>query len=158
MDAHLLLVETHAHLPPVATLAGIAAADATRRVAGLPHSIAEIVGHMNYWQEWFTARCEGRGVAGAATAAGGWPHVNEDDWPAAVERFATGLDRLTEVVAGRDLDAPVTPAMELPMLATYALRDAVEHVAMHNAHHLGQVVVLRQLLGLWPPPAGSYTW
>ena len=31
-------------------------------------------------------------------------------------------------------------------------------VATHNAHHLGQVILLRQLLGAWPPPAGSWTW
>jgi len=32
------------------------------------------------------------------------------------------------------------------------------HVATHNAHHLGQVILLRQLTGAWPPPAGSWTW
>ena len=60
MDARQLLVETHPHLPPADTLAGLSAA-ATRRVAGLPHSIAEVVAHMTFWQEWFTARCHGDG-------------------------------------------------------------------------------------------------
>jgi uncharacterized damage-inducible protein DinB len=31
-------------------------------------------------------------------------------------------------------------------------------MAAHNSHHLGQVVLLRQILGAWPPPSGSYTW
>jgi hypothetical protein len=31
-------------------------------------------------------------------------------------------------------------------------------MATHTAHHLGQIIVLRQLLGAWPPPAGSWTW
>ena len=44
------------------------------------------------------------------------------------------------------------------MLASYTARDVWEHVAQHNAYHLGQIVVLRQVLGIWPPPAGSYTW
>jgi uncharacterized damage-inducible protein DinB len=52
----------------------------------------------------------------------------------------------------------VTPAIEFPPLAHHTVREALVHVAMHNAHHLGQVITLRQLLGAWPPPAGSYTW
>jgi hypothetical protein len=35
---------------------------------------------------------------------------------------------------------------------------ALVHVANHNAHHLGQIVLLRQLMGRWPPPSGSWTW
>ena len=50
------------------------------------------------------------------------------------------------------------PAFEFPLLAGYTARDVWEHVGQHNAHHMGQVVILRQFLGLWPPPAGSYTW
>lgn len=158
MDARQLLVETHSHLPPAATLAAMSAADATRRVAGLPHSVAEIVAHMTFWQEWFTARCEGRDDAMAATAALGWPEVGVGDWPRLADQFVTGLDRLADVVSVHDPDAPVAPALESPLLASYSYRDVWEHVAQHNAHHLGQVVVLRQLLGIWPPPSGSYTW
>ncbi len=54
--------------------------------------------------------------------------------------------------------APVSPAIEFPPLAHYTIGDALVHVATHNSHHLGQVVLLRQLHGAWPPPAGSWTW
>ncbi|GAC1419193.1 MAG: hypothetical protein NVSMB62_11680 [Acidobacteriaceae bacterium] len=30
--------------------------------------------------------------------------------------------------------------------------------AAHAAYHLGRVVLLRQMLGAWPPPAGGFTW
>jgi len=52
----------------------------------------------------------------------------------------------------------LTPAIEFPSLAHYSRRDVLVHVATHNAHHLGQVILLRQLLGVWPPPSGSWTW
>jgi len=29
---------------------------------------------------------------------------------------------------------------------------------MHNSHHLGQIITMRRLLGLWPPPGGTITW
>jgi uncharacterized damage-inducible protein DinB len=28
----------------------------------------------------------------------------------------------------------------------------------HNSYHAGQAVLLRQLLGQWPPPSGGLTW
>jgi uncharacterized damage-inducible protein DinB len=52
----------------------------------------------------------------------------------------------------------VTPPIEFPPLTHYTIADALTHVATHNAHHLGQVILLRQLAGTWPPPAGSWTW
>ena len=115
MDARQLLVDTHPHLPPAATLAGI-------------------------------------------TAALGWPEMAANDWPAICERFLEGLDTLAAVVAELEPDGAIQPPIEFPMLASYTARDVWEHVAQHNAYHLGQIVVLRQVLGIWPPPAGSYTW
>jgi hypothetical protein len=29
---------------------------------------------------------------------------------------------------------------------------------VHSSHHLGQIITIRQLLGLWPPPGGTLTW
>lgn len=80
-------------------------------------------------------------------------------WPQVKDRFCAGLEQL--VVFGeecRDLDAPIDPPIQFPPLSEYSGRDVLEHVAHHNAHHLGQVVVLRQIIGAWPPPAGSWTW
>ena len=31
-------------------------------------------------------------------------------------------------------------------------------VALHNAHHYGQIITLRQQMSLWPPEAGGVTW
>ena len=31
-------------------------------------------------------------------------------------------------------------------------------IASHNSYHLGQIVLVRQLLGAWPPPGGGLTW
>jgi uncharacterized damage-inducible protein DinB len=153
-----LLLDTHSHLPPAATLAGLSNADAARRVGGVPHSIAEIVAHMAFWQDWFRHRCEGGTDPAAVTAALGWPEVAEDAWPDVRDGFVAGLERLAHVVEQLEPDLPLVPALGMPMLEGYTARDVWEHVGQHNAHHLGQVVILRQFLGVWPPPAGSFTW
>ena len=38
------------------------------------------------------------------------------------------------------------------------VREQLESLAAHNAYHLGRVVLLRQLLGIWPPPDGGDSW
>jgi uncharacterized damage-inducible protein DinB len=30
--------------------------------------------------------------------------------------------------------------------------------AHHNSHHMGQIITMRRLIGLWPPPSGTITW
>jgi hypothetical protein len=31
-------------------------------------------------------------------------------------------------------------------------------IRSHNSYHLGQVVLLRRMRGVWPPPGGGLTW
>lgn len=74
-------------------------------------------------------------------------------------RFLEGLRQAAAMGAKTErLGHRLAPAIEFPPLAHYTVHDALTHIAVHNAHHLGQVVVLRQMLGRWPPPAGSWTW
>lgn len=157
MLARELLADTHAHIGPLAALEGLAPALADQKPAGAPHSVAEIVAHMAFWQEWFLSQCEGAGTPLVEHAADGWPAVAPGTWESVRTRFAAGLERalaLDRAETSRRIDPPIA----FPPLAEYTVRDVIEHMAGHNAHHLGQVVLLRQLLSAWPPPAGSYTW
>jgi uncharacterized damage-inducible protein DinB len=157
MNVREHLLSTHAHLPAQPALDGLTAADAERRVSGLPHSIAEIVAHMAFWQDWWHKRCVGKPAPLPASAAFGWPPVKPNSWPELQSQF---LDRQQQLVAlgDGDVSKTVTPPVEFPPLARYTIEDALIHIVAHNAHHLGQVITLRQLLGVWPPPAGSWTW
>jgi uncharacterized damage-inducible protein DinB len=159
VNPHELLVEPFAYMPPARALEGLSADEAARRPPGSSHSIAEIVGHLTFWQEWFIQRCQGTAAPVVQRAAAGWPETSAKDWPDVHARFIDGLQRVAALGDPPSrLDAPIEPAIEFPPLARYTIRDAVVHVASHNAHHLGQVIVLRQLAGLWPPPSGSWTW
>jgi uncharacterized damage-inducible protein DinB len=149
-----LLLAPIAYMPPPRILEGLTAEDAARPVAGAPHAIVEIVAHMVFWQTWFINRCLGMPVPMAAAAADGWPAAGAADWARLSEAFVIGLDRAVHLPA----DGRVEPPIEFPPLAEYTVEDALTHLAMHNAHHLGQIVTLRQQLGAWPPPQGSWTW
>lgn len=156
MRAQELLLETYVHIPPLWALEQLPADQAERVVPGASHSIAGIVAHMTFWQEWFCDRCEGTDRPMVRAAAAGWPAVAPGSWPELHAGFAAGLQR---AVAQADrADRLVLPPIDFPPLAEYSVGDAIRHIAQHNSHHIGQVVVLRQIAGLWPPPAGSWTW
>ena len=159
MEMRDLLRDTMAHVPPARLLEDLSEADAIRRVPAAPHSITEIVAHLDFWQSWFLKRCAGKPEPMAASAALGWPAVPAGSWEAVRGRFLGGLEQAVALAdqPGR-LDQAITPAIELPELGSYVVRDALIHMATHNSHHLGQIVTLRQLMGLWPPRGGGWTW
>jgi uncharacterized damage-inducible protein DinB len=157
VDLREFLVAPIAYLAPEKALEGLSGADAERHVNGVPHSVAEIVAHLSFWQDWFYARCLGTPKPMVASAAAGWPAVPDGSWPTVLSRFVDQLQKLGSLSDG-DVTNSVTPPIEFPPLAKYSIADALIHIATHNAHHLGQVIVLRQLMGTWPPPAGSWTW
>ena len=152
------LTDTLAYIPPARAVDSLSSEDAERRLPGASHSIAEIVAHLNFWLRWFQQRCDGVAEPMVASASAGWPAVTPGSWPALRDEFLQSLDRATALAEHGRLETPLSPPIEFPPLAVYTTRDAVVHVAVHNAHHLGQIVVLRQLMGLWPPPSGSWTW
>jgi uncharacterized damage-inducible protein DinB len=159
MHLHSILRGAHAFLAPSAAVAGLAPDIAGAKPASVPHSIAEIVAHMAFWQDWFLDRSDGNAVQPPAHAALGWPAVGAGEWEAVLNRFETGYKRALALADDAARTArPVTPAIEFEPLSKYTVGDVLVHVALHNAHHVGQVVTLRQQLGGWPPPAGSFTW
>ena len=145
------------YLAPAKALDGLEATAAEARLPGAPHSIAGIVAHMAFWQDWFYARCTGNAAPIVSSAAEGWPAVEQNSWPSIHSQFLERLEQLASLSDG-DVSRRVEPPIEFPPLANYTVAEALVHVANHNSHHLGQVILLRQLNGAWPPPAGSWTW
>lgn len=158
MDPRPLLIDTLPFLGPRPALDGLTAELADRRVPGAPHSIAELVAHMAFWQAWFAGRCDGTAGPMPQSAAIGWPAPEPGGWDPLRRRFLDGLERVAALGDAGDQARRLDPPIEFPPLASITVGEVIVHVAAHNAHHLGQVVLLRQLLGAWPPPSGSYTW
>lgn len=158
MDAHELFIEPFAHISAARALEGLTPEAAEHRIGSAPHSVAEIVAHLRFWQEWFLLRCEGGSAPMAAKAEEGWPEVVPGSWPILRDRFLEGLERLEKLGASEARDRRLSPPVEFPPLASYTVDDALVHTAIHNAHHLGQIILLRQLMGLWPPPSGGLSW
>ena len=157
MSPRDLLIDTAPSMAPARALEALSADQADRRQDGL-HTIAEIVSHLAFWQDWFRGRCEGAVEPMPAPAALGWQAPPSGTWPDVRRHFLDGLERIAAFGEREDRARVLSPPIEFPLLAGYTVGDVLVHVANHNAHHLGQVVLLRQLMGAWPPPSGSWTW
>jgi uncharacterized damage-inducible protein DinB len=158
MDPRPLLIDTLPFLSPRMALDGLTPELADRRVDGAPHTIAAIVGHMIFWQEWFAGRCNGAPGPMPQSASAGWVTPGAGTWETLRQRFLDGLERVATLASGTEQQRRIDPPIEFPPLAEITVGEVIVHVATHNAHHLGQIVLLRQMLGAWPPPSGPYTW
>jgi hypothetical protein len=83
-------------------------------------------------------------------------------WEEARDSFLNGLSEaevLTEDM-GR-LEQPFIPSTAPGnpyTVGPHSVGWALLNLAVHNAHHLGQIVTVRQFLGAWPPAEGGVTW
>ena len=123
------------------------------RPEGAPHSIFQLLNHLRYWQNWVVKWLDGGNPKVPRHASGGWPGslspASAQAWQRAVRDFRRGLDRLARQSREADLLTTHGKHSRLGML---------QAIASHNSYHAGQVVLLRQVLGKWPPPSGGVTW
>jgi hypothetical protein len=137
-----LLLGSDEFIEPARGLSGMDGVAACRQLPGFPHSIATLLGHMLFWQERRAGWARGEEQPDFDDAVN-FPAVTPEQWPGLVQRF---IDSLAEFEA---LAQPETCAKEL--YRGRSLGFMLASHACHNAYHLGQIVLMRRLLGLWPP-------
>jgi uncharacterized damage-inducible protein DinB len=139
-----------AHPGPSSSLEGLDAETAGTRPDGWPHGIHEILGHIVWWQDLSLRWLAGESVVPPSTPEEAWPvgPGGSETWEATAARFREGLERAREAALAEDLEAP------MPVLPETTRLECLHVLAAHNSYHLGQIVMLRRLLGAWPPPGG----
>lgn len=153
-----------AHADPVACIEDVPAELATQRVPGYPHSIWQIVGHMNYWMDHDLANIAGEKPLYPEHAIESWPQhpepAAESQWKAVQQRFIELLARL-DALADSDSSTLERVVEDVgvansPRQAT--VRTRLWQIVAHNSYHVGQIALLRRQAGDWPPPRGGDTW
>lgn len=147
-----LLDGTGAHALSLGCVEALDEDRAATRMEGWPHSCHDILLHIVYWQDLFLARLQHMPAPFPATAAEGWPEAGRNRWSDTVGRFSRGLDGAKGLARSADLSATVPEWRGIPVA------EGISILAQHNSYHLGQIVLLRRVLGAWPPPAGGDTW
>ena len=127
----------------------------------VPRSIYEEVWHMAFWQEISLDWVQGKPTPYPQHASEGFPPDLGESWDSVRDRFLAGTQNAAAIANDRErlevtVACPTNPDRSRP--ADMTVREQLESLAAHNAYHLGRVVLLRQLLGIWPPPDGGDTW
>ena len=112
---------------------------------------------MVFWQDIMLARLRGVVPPYPKTAAEGWPPMPptrdaDAEWADLVAHFANGLKTARRFAKTSDLSRPMSAKIKR------TCADQLVSLALHNTYHIGQIVTVRRMLGLWPPPSGGDTW
>ena len=141
-----LLRGRQAHVDAATALRGVPEGRINARPAGAPHSLWELVDHLRFTQADILEFVRGPSYAEKRWPDDYWPDhdASGSEWDASVTAFLADLDALAALAETGDLVA------ELPWAPGYTLLRELLLAADHNSHHLGQVVLLRRQLGIWP--------
>jgi uncharacterized damage-inducible protein DinB len=124
-----------------------------------PHSIFDEVWHLDFWQRITLDWVAGRATPYPEHASDGFPAGCEEPWEDVRVRFLAGTEEAAAVARDTDVLEMVVACPRVGNLdRTMTVREQLDSLAAHNAYHLGRVVLLRQLLGCWPPPDGGDSW
>lgn len=129
-------------------LSGLSLDLALRPLDGLPYTLYDLLWHIEFRQRQLLLMLGGEEV-GWPPAAEQWPQTvpDEEEFADVLEALKAGLYEASELANDAALDprSGALGAQEGADLKTLA------DLAVHSAYHWGQVVLLRRLLGAWPP-------
>jgi len=120
------------------------------KVENMPHTPWRLLEHMRIAQWDILEFCRNPRHVSPSFPEGYWPAGNAPPdaaaWDRSVAAFRADLRAMQDLVAkpATDLFAPLAHGQGQTILREALL------VADHNAYHLGQLVVVRRLLGAWP--------
>ena len=150
------------HVDPLVCIEDISLEVAARRVLGFPHSIFDLVFHMNYWMSYELRRIRGERPP--------YPEHNAESFPSA-PTSAAEWDRLRSELSGllaelatlaasprAKLDRQIQSAHAGDKTVAGTLEAVLWQMVAHNSYHAGQIALIRRALGVWPPRAGGDTW
>jgi hypothetical protein len=120
-----------------------------KRPKGAEHSAWEVLEHLRIAQWDILEFSRNSGHKSPEFPSGYWPRTqtppSEKAWDQSVQAFRKDLEALCELVADESTDLlAVIPHGD----GQTVLREALV-AADHNAYHLGELVLLRRILGAW---------
>lgn len=153
-----------AHTDPVACIADLTPEAAGRVPAGSPHSIWQLLWHLNYWMDYDLRRIRGEAPPYPAHNDESFPPMaaprDADEWRHEGARFE-GLiaDYAALAESGPDiLEREVPPTHPSHAQRSSTVEAMLWQIVAHNSYHAGQIALLRRAMGIWPPPGGGDTW
>jgi hypothetical protein len=144
-----LLLWHDAHLDWKAALAGFPAELRGLKPTGAPHTAWELLEHVRIAQWDILEFCRDAQHVSPEWPSGYWPKQpappSTASWDVSLKSFERDTEDMGKLVTDPkiDLTAPIAHGSGQTILREALL------IADHNSYHLGQVILLRRLLGSW---------
>jgi uncharacterized damage-inducible protein DinB len=118
---------------------------------------------MNYWMDYDLRRVRGEKPPYPAHNSDSFPATAElagAEWKEWQERFATLLDHAADLgdSTRAELDRQVEATHPSHQQRASTLEAVLWQLVAHNSYHIGQIAMIRRMLGAWPPRGGGDTW
>lgn len=139
-----------AHLDWKAALDGLPAKQRGTKPPGAPHSAWELLEHIRLAQWDILEFCRNPKYISPEFPSGYWPKEatppSEAAWEKSTKTFGRDLGEMQKLIEDpkTDLFARIAHGSGQTILREALL------LADHNSYHLGQLVLLRRLIGAWP--------
>lgn len=120
-----------------------------QRVAGVPYTAWQLLEHLRIAQRDILDFIRKPDYRSPAWPSGYWPahpRPRPGQWERSLCRFRADLEKIRALVRNPRIDLFAC----IPHGSGQTYLREVLLVADHNAYHLGQLVLLRRLLGIWP--------
>lgn len=145
----------NAHVNPLIALEGLDEKTAGAKGLNTPHTVWQLLKHLNYWNKWFLNLLETGEGAPPKTASEGWVEefspANENELSNEIELFAKYLEKAKSHLNNSEM-------MNAPKGKYKSGCHVIQGMSNHVSYHVGEIVFLRRILGAWPPPSGGDTW
>jgi len=141
----------------------ISAEVAGRQVAEFPHSVGQLLFHMNYWMDYELRRIRGERPAYPEHSAESFPAaaaVDAAEWDRRRAKFAGLLGEFAALAKSSraELDRRIETVHDGDTKVAGTLEAVLWQMVAHNSYHLGQIATVRRGLGVWPPRGGGDSW
>ena len=148
-----------AHADPLACIEDLNSELAQRRVAGFPHSIADLVFHMNYWMHYELRRIRGEKPQYPEHNSESFPGTTQD-WDQLRRDFAWFLGEYDKLAKsdGSELGREVESIHAADQKVASTVEAVIAQMIAHTSYHTGQIALIRRALGAWPSKAGGDSW
>jgi len=152
-----------AHADPLACVDDISAEVASRQAAGFPHSVAQLVFHINYWMDYELRRIRGQRPKYPEHSAESFPatpSVDAQEWDRLRKDMATLLTDFAALARSSpaELDRQIESVYEGDKNVAGTIEAVLWQMVAHTSYHVGQVAAVRRALGAWPPRGGGDSW
>lgn len=127
-------------------LESVTAEQVAWKPANVDNSIWETVNHLIFWNERWLQRYRGELNEPQDVENKGTFKSSETDWQATLEKLNAVMDEWRaklETIDDEKLESPVNAQFQAPWRSPLAQQN------IHNAYHIGQILLLRKLQGSW---------